>query len=186
MNQNNFMRLKVAIYEMGLLFNQPPSDDRINAYAKLLANFEPHQVIYAFKQVIKSGNKFFPSMAEILSHLQPPKENAEDTANLIANEIIQKCIEKGRYNTGDIVPELSGPAQAVIKSSSYLIMNILNSDDDTLPIVRAHIRGLAKAMTTASANEEKRSELSKIGINPPVPGPQKLDYKSYLPDEVRQ
>ena len=162
---NDLTPIKEAIYEVGLLFNQPPSDERITAYAKALRNYTPRQIVFAFNQVIISGSPFFPSLAEILGHLKPKGVSTEDIGNFVANEVIQKVIEFGFYRLNDAFESLSDVSKRTIENNRYLLNEIANSEQDQLPSIRAQIRGLAKSATESHKAEKHNDKLQKIGIN---------------------
>jgi hypothetical protein len=157
--------IKAAIYEVGLLFNQQPTDDKINAYAKALQNYTPQQIRHAFNQVILSGSAFFPSLAEILTHLRPKEISSDDIGNFIANEVIEKVISFGSYRLREAFDALSEPARQVIGLNTYLLTEIANSERDQLPTIRAQIRGLAKAANEAHKAGRKNERLERIGID---------------------
>lgn len=163
----NFLQRKSAVYQMGLLFNQQPTDERITAYANALMKYEPNQIIYAFKKVIGSGSAFFPSLSEILAHLTPASENSDDKANRIASEIIQRVIDYGSYRLREAYDALSDEAKVTIAESSYILNEIANSDRDNLPTIRAQIRGLVKANSESAKNHVKNKQLENIGIVSP-------------------
>jgi hypothetical protein len=188
MSDKSFLQIKAAIYEMGLLFNQQPSDERINAYANALRNYQANQIIYAFKKVISSGSAFFPSLAEILIHLRPQEAKSIDLGNEVANEIIQKCIEKGRYRTNEIIPALGEDAAAVVTKYRYLITQILDSEQDQLSSIRAQIRDLVKGASEIEKIKKHSEELKAVGINNPNVIPinkqsmKKVSFDEILPE----
>jgi hypothetical protein len=157
--------IKAAIYEMGLLFNQQPNDEKITAYAKALQNYTPQQIRHAFNQVILSGSAFFPSLAEILAHLRPKEISSDDIGNFIANEVIEKVINFGSYRLREAFDALSDPAKQVIGLNTYLLTEIANSERDQLPMIRAQIRGLAKAANEAHKAGKKNERLERVGIS---------------------
>jgi hypothetical protein len=114
MGNSNFMQVKAAIYEMGLLFNQQPSEDRINAYARALQNYSTKQITFAFKQVINSGSAFFPSLAEILKHLKVNEPKKEDRAPLITQEILRAIRSYGQYAEKEMLESVSEDARGVL------------------------------------------------------------------------
>lgn len=162
---SNETAIKAAIYEMGLLFNQQPSDDKINAYAKALQNYNAQQIRHAFNQVILSGSAFFPSLAEILAHLRPKEISSDDIGNFVANEVIEKVISFGRYRLREAFDALSDPAKKVIGSNTYLLLEILDAEQERLPTIRAQIRGLAKAASEAHKAGKINERLERIGIS---------------------
>jgi hypothetical protein len=161
----NLNAIKAAIYEMALLFNQQPNDERITAYAKALQNYRPDQIKHAFNQVILSGSAFFPSLAEILVHLRPKEVTSDDIGNFVANEVIQKVIDFGVYRLREAMDALSDVSKQVVAQNTYVLQEIANSTTDQLPTIRAQIRGMAKAAAEAHRANKVNDRLQKIGIN---------------------
>jgi hypothetical protein len=157
--------LKSAIYQMGLRFNQQPTPERIEAYAKDLAQFTPDQVTYAFREVIRSGSAYFPSLAEILKHLQPQEVSSDDIANMVVNEIVGKCIDHGQYRIAKIQAELSEIARAVVQLSPSILMNICTSMEDQLPTIKAQLRGFVRAVVENKRAAIKNEKLTELGID---------------------
>jgi secreted Zn-dependent insulinase-like peptidase len=171
MSATKVIQVKAAIYEMGLLFNQNPNDEKITAYANALVNYEPHQIIFAFKQVINSGSAFFPSLAEILKHLKPIQENLEDRAPSIASEIIQLLKWYGPHDEENMLNQATQEARRVLLRLGYTgdIRNSENTD-----VVRAQLERLARSVLSNMKAEIKNEQLQKIGIK--TEGMKKLDF----------
>lgn len=186
MSSKEFLQVKAAIYEMGLLFNQQPSDERITAYANALKNYEPNQIIFAFNKVINSGTAFFPSLAEILKHLRPQKEVAQDKAPQVANEMLQALRTFGPHAEDKMLLEVSPEARATFKALGYT-GDIRNSDN--IDTVRAQLERLARGVINSTETKNKNSELEKIGIKEPgkvlsmnKPGMKTLDFSDFQPE----
>jgi hypothetical protein len=182
MNPANMLKVKAAIYEMGLFFNQQPSDERITAYAKALANYNASQVIYAFKQVINTGSAFFPSLAEILKHLRPVEIVAEDRAAEITNEIISKATLHGYMQTERAFKELSPEAQTAIGSASFLL-EVCNTPHDQLGTLKAQVRRLVKATIERGVANKHNQAIAAIGISSNVVPMRKIDFGTFNPTE---
>lgn len=186
MNQEKFIEIQAAIFEVGLLFGkqQQPTEQMVNAYAKALLNYTPQQITYAFNQVILSGSAFFPSLAEVLKHLRPQEEKKEDLAPIIANEIISFVrlhhfdLEKNYFHT------LSETAQAVIEANGGT-KSIRDSDNPET--MKAQLERLVKGVLASKTTEVKNKQLEKIGIVIPInrPGVKALDYSAFLTMEER-
>jgi Golgi nucleoside diphosphatase len=174
MNQPSLTALKAAIYEMGLYFNQQPSDDRITAYAKALANYSDKQVIFAFKQVINSGTAFFPSLAEILKHLKP-QEETHDKAPQIAAEMLKLIRWYGKHDEENMLKNASPEARETFLrlGDTQDIRNSENTDT-----VRAQLERLARSVMQSKQVEVKNKQLENIGIVLPLKRP---DFSGYLP-----
>lgn len=170
MNSEKLIEIKAAVYEMGLLFNQMPNDEKISAYAKALINYEPRQIVFAFNQVIKSGTAFFPSLAEILKHLSPAKEIAQDKAPQVAAEMIQALRWYGPHDEVRMLDSVSKEARLTFQrlGNTADIRNSENTDT-----VRAQIERLARSVINSNAAQEKNDQLQKIGIVIPF---QKIEY----------
>lgn len=186
MNPEKFIETKAAIFEVGLLFNQQPSDERINAYAKALSNYEPKQIVFAFNQVILSGSAFFPSLAEILAHLKPKQDTSEEIGNFVANEVIQKVIDLGVYRLAEVYENLSTISRIAIGENRYILNEIANSDMDQLPTIRAQLRNMAKSAAEMAKSEKKNEQLERIGIVLEMKKPElrKMDYSNFLPQDL--
>ena len=149
--------LKAVVYEMSLLFNQQPSEERINAYANHLSRFTAEQVIFAFKKEVERGSAFFPSLAELLSHLRPVEISSDDQAAAIADEIMQAIIH------GKSFESLTVLAQKTIGSSST--MRILgNADQSQIPTNKAQLRMKARSIIERQRMEKREDELAALGV----------------------
>ena len=177
---SDLLRIKEAVYEMSLFFNQQPNDERITAYAKALQNYTPKQIIFAFKQVIGSGSAFFPSLAEILAHLKPVTIASRESADIVANEVIQKVIDLGVYRLGQAYDELSPLAKKAIENNQYILTEIANSDRDSLTSIRAQLRDMIKAIGESAKAQVKNEKLVQVGIRPVEL--RTADYSGYLPE----
>lgn len=179
MNSKELLERKSAVYQMGLLFNQQPTDERINAYAKALMNYEPNQIIFAFKQVIHSGSAFFPSLAEILKHLKPATESNQDKAPQVATEILNALRTFGPHDEGRMFESVSDEAKLVLRAIGYT-GDYRNSEN--IETVRAQIERLARGVLSSRDAEQKNQALEKIGINTEnvlklsKPGMKKIDF----------
>lgn len=183
----DILPLKEAIYEMGLFFNQMPTDERITAYANALANYEPNQIIFAFKQVINSGSAFFPSLAEILKHLRPMEDKKEDRAPIIANEIIQ-AIHLHPYDLeARMFPTLSEDANAVIAANGGT-RSI--RDSENFETMKAQLERLARGVIAARESASRNAKLESIGIDTskvlPLRKPEMktLSFSDFLPKDL--
>lgn len=161
MSSKNFLQVKAAIYEMGLLFNQMPSDERITAYARALENYEPRQVIFAFKLIIESGSAFFPSLAEILKCLKPITPKIEDRAPVIVAEIITGIRRYGKWAEKEMLESLSPEARAVVYQLGDTT-DIRNSEN--FETTKAQLERLAKGVLGKNVAEIFNTKLEAIGI----------------------
>lgn len=171
MNSEKLIEIKAAVYEMGLLFNQMPNDEKISAYAKALYNYEPRQIVYAFNQVIKSGSAFFPSLAEILKHLTPINTNSIDRAPQIAQEMIQMVRWYGKHDEATMLEKSSPEARVVFEKWGNTDSIRLAENTET---IRAQLERLARSVLQSSAIEEKNEQLKQLGIVIPI---KRLDKK---------
>lgn len=162
MNNIKLLAIKAAIYDMGLKFNQEPSDAKITAYAKELLDYTPEQINFAFKQVILSGSAFFPSLAEVLKHLRHTQEKPEDKAPLIATEIINfvrmhhRGVEKNYYHN------LSIEAVFVL---SHMGGTQDIRDSENFETMRAQLERLSRGVLNQISSSSKKQDLKKIGIS---------------------
>lgn len=156
--------IKAAIFEMALLFNQQPNDERITAYAKALQNYSPSQIKFAFNSVILSGTAFFPSLAEILTHLRPIKPKSEDIAVQLVDEIVRAAIEHGQYRVDRAYEALSDSAKEVLGGDKQAILNICKSMEDELPIIKAQLRNLFRSKLESQKASEHHGKLLRLGI----------------------
>lgn len=177
MNDKN-LAIKEAIYEMGLLFNQMPNEERITAYAKALMNYEPNQIIFAFKKVINSGSAFFPSLAEILKHLRPAQEVATDKAPQIANEMLSALKTYGPHDEANMLKNVSEEARLTFTRLGFT-GDIRNSEN--IDTVRAQLERLARSVISSREADNKNKQLESIGIVIPFnkPDMKKLDFSEF-------
>lgn len=182
---NKKLGIKSAIYQMGLRFNQEPSKEKIEAYANDLMEYTPEQITYAFRQVIKSGSAFFPSLAEILKHLKPATETAQDKAPQIAQEILQLLRWYGPHDEKRMIENASEDAKLVFLAIGYT-GDIRNSEN--YETTKAQIERLARGVLASRAASEKNEQLEKIGVDTSKvltmkkPGMQGLSFSNLLPD----
>lgn len=175
---SDLLPLKEAIYEVGLLFNQAPSDDKITAYARALQRYTPQQVTYAFNQVILSGSAFFPSLAEILKHLRPAEERKEDLAPVIVAEMIKLIRAYGKYDESRMMMAASPHAKLAFKALGDT-SDIRNSEN--FETTKAQIERLVKGILASKETTTKSEQLERIGIS--MPKIQRLDFTGFLPDD---
>ena len=149
--------IKAAIYEMSLLFNQQPADERIAAYAKNLTQFTPEQIIFAFRQEIRKGSAFFPSLAEIISHLRPKEVSPDAIAAEVAEEIMRAVVNGDRFEL------LSEVAQKTI-GSQYGMSLIGEADRSQIPTNKAQLRMQAKAVVERDRKDTYDVWLKKLGL----------------------
>lgn len=155
------LAIKAAIYDMGLKFNQEPSDAKITAYAKELMDYTPEQINYAFRKIIHSGSAFFPSLAEILKHLKPETESAQDKAPQIAQEILQLLRWYGPHDEKRMIENASEDARLVFLAIGYT-GDIRNSEN--YETTKAQIERLARGVLASRKASEKNEQLSSLGI----------------------
>lgn len=183
------LEIKAAIYEVGLLFNQQPNDDKINAYAKALKNYSPKQITHAFNQVILSGSAFFPSLAEILTHLRPPNEKKEDIAPLICAEILEAIKLFSSYDEVRMNEHLSESARLVLKMLGGT-SEIRNAPAENIGTTKAQLTKLASSVLAKKDADAKNAKLESIGINTgrvldfPKQEMKTMDYSNFLPGEA--
>ena len=174
----NSNAVKAAIYEMGLLFNQQPTDERITAYAKALQNYSPNQIKFAFNSVILSGSAFFPSLAEILTHLKPMKPKSEDVAADMMEEIVRVAIEHGQYRTDRAYLALSDKTKEMLGDDRQIFMRICKSYESELPTIKAQLRNLLRARLELGESQQHNGKLLKLGLLKPAEnaGMNKVEY----------
>lgn len=165
MNNRKLLATKAAIYEMGLRFNQQPSPERIEAYAKDLAEeYTPEQITFAFRQVIASGSAFFPSLAEILNHLKPMAPKSEDRAAELMEEIVRLCIEHGYNRLDRIERDLSKDAKTVLGEDKHTLLRICRSYENELPTIKAQLRNVFRARLESQKANQHNGKLVQLGI----------------------
>lgn len=156
--------IKAAIYEMGLLFNQQPTDERITAYAKALQNYTPGQIKFAFNSVILSGSAFFPSLAEILTHLKPVRPKSEDLAAEIMEEVVSKALANGYNRLEQTMSALSENAKAVLGDDKHTLLRICQSLESDLPTIKAQLRNLFRARLESKKADQHNGKLVQLGV----------------------
>lgn len=182
----DLLKVKEAIYEVGLLFNQQPSDEKITAYARALQNYEPKQIVFAFNQVILSGSAFFPSLAEVLKHLRPSVESVADRAPQVAVEILNAIRTFGPHAESEMIEKVSEDARLTLLAIGYT-GDIRNSEN--YETTKAQIERLARGVIASKEASIKNEKLSKIGIdtknvlNLKRPGMKSVDLSGFLPGD---
>lgn len=177
-NSVKLLAIKHAIFEMGLKFNQEPSDAKITAYAKDLMDYTPEQITFAFRQVIKSGSDFFPSLARIISHLTPDAEKKEDRAPIIAREVVT-LIRSWHPDLEDKMRELASPDALLVFQAIGNTMDLRNSE--TYEIMNAQVERFVKGVLAAKTNNIKNERLERLGINTgKVLEFRTMDYSNFL------
>lgn len=185
MNNIKLLAIKAAIYDMGLKFNQEPSDSKITAYAKELIDYTPEQINFAFRQVINSGSAFFPSLAEVLKHLCPATESNVDKAPQVAQEIINLLRNYGPHDEQRMLQAASEEAQWVFAQIGYTGDLRTSENYET---TKAQIERLARGVLSSLDAHKKNTDLAKIGITGKVlhlkkPEMRTMDFSGYLPTE---
>jgi hypothetical protein len=179
---SDLLKIKEAIYEVGLLFNQQPSDEKITAYAKALVNYTPKQIVFAFNQVILSGSAFFPSLAEILKHLRPSVEAVVDRAPQVANEILKALRTYGPHDEANMLLSVSDDAKLTLQAIGYT-GDIRNSEN--YETTKAQIERLARGVLASKDANTKNERLQKIGIDTKNvlsmnrPGMKAIDFSNF-------
>lgn len=182
MSNENLLERKSAVYQMGLLFNQAPSDEKITAYANALMAFTPKQIIYAFNQVIYSGSPFFPALSEVLKHLSPNVETKEDRAPIIVKEIIRFIKMWHPDLEKEHIHELSSDAQLVFQVIGHTA-DLRNSE--SFEIMNAQIERLVKGVLASKTNDVKNERLERLGISTgKVLNFKTMDFSGYLPSDI--
>jgi hypothetical protein len=177
----SIVAIKAAIYEMGLLFNQQPNDERISAYAKALANFTPDQIKFAFNEVIKSGSAFFPSLAEILSHLAPKEPTIEERAPVIVAEMFKLINQFSQYRELEMLEAASEDARLAFLAMGGTFNFRMSENVD---MVRAQTERLVKGVLASKETAKHIEQLNRIGVYPKVKliepnGMKALDYSEF-------
>jgi hypothetical protein len=160
--QVKLLAIKSAIYQMGLRFNQEPSDAKITAYAKDLMEYTPEQITFAFRRVIDSGSAFFPSLAEILKHLRPANETSQDLAPQIATEMLNALRTYGPHAELQMLENVSENARLTFLALGYT-GDIRNSEN--IDTVRAQLERLARGVLNSKEAAKKNETLGRIGID---------------------
>lgn len=189
--------VKAAMVQMLIKFNnrlnksQMEPESKLADWAQYLAferKFKVSQVAVALESLMNSNTKYMPSAYEIADALKPKSISSDDVGNFVANEVIQKVIEFGIYRLDQAFQALSEVSKNTIGHNTYLLREVANSDEDSLPSIRAQIRGLAKASTESNKVENHNEKLAAIGIVDKNvitfkrPEFQSIDFSGYLPD----
>lgn len=179
---NKLLAIKAAIFDMGLKFNQEPSDAKITAYAKELMEYSPEQISFAFREVIKSGSAFFPSLAEVLKHLRPTIEAPQDKAPQIAAEMLQALRWYGPHDEAAMLMNVSEEARQTFARLGFT-GDIRNSEN--IDTVRAQLERLARSVMTSAVADKKNEKLESLGIDTgKVLQLRKPDFTNFLPGDL--
>ena len=185
MINERLLERKSAVFQMGLLFNQQPSDEKITAYANALINYEPKQIIFAFNQVILSGSAFFPSLAEVLKHLRPATEAVVDRAPQVAIEILNAIRTYGPHDESRMLQNVSEDTRVTLLAIGFT-GDIRNSEN--YETTKAQIERLARGVLASREASVKNERLQKIGINTGKvlsmnkTGMKTMDFSGFLPE----
>jgi hypothetical protein len=170
--KTELVNIKAAIYEMGLLFNQAPTEEKINAYANALQNYTPQQITFAFQKVILKGSAFFPSLAEILAFLRPPVERPEDRAPIIVTEMLGLLRLFNQYEEDKMLGAASEDARLAFLALGHTMDIRLSENFET---TKAQLERLVKGVLAAKATANLASEQARVGIQNVV----KLERKGF-------
>ncbi len=135
------IELMAMIYNFGLTFNQQPTQERLEVYADALIPIGAEKVRFAFEKIIRNGNAFFPSLAEIYQAINPKKP---DESAIVANEIINLIRIYGPHAETEMMIKASELAKKVLIQigSTESIRNSENTE-----IIRAQLERLARALS---------------------------------------
>lgn len=157
----DLIKLKSLLFDFGMLFNQQPSSEKIDIYAKFLEKYSDEQIIYAFSKITESGTPYFPSLGELLQHILPPKESKPDLAAKVAVEILSLIREFSQYDEKKMLEKASNEAKLVLKLYGSTMDLRLSENIETC---RAQLERYARSVLQAEEIKVKREELAKIGI----------------------
>jgi hypothetical protein len=166
--------IKEAMLAMLVKFNnrlnkaQMEPESKLADWADYLAferKFKVSQVAVALETLMSSNTRFMPSAYEIANALKPKTQTSEDIGNQVANEVIQAVINYGVYRINEAYSSLSEMAKQTIGDNRYILTEIANSDQDSLPTIRAQIRNMVKASAELQGINQHNRKLAAIGIS---------------------
>lgn len=158
---NSYELHKMCVFEMSLLFNQKVDNKKIEAYSNMLKSYSVAQITMAFTNIIKNGAYFFPSCSKVIAEINP-SEDIEDLAQRMVDNIISTSILHGRYNQSRIIAELTDlEAKALTLIGGC--MQILNSSNSDMPIVKAQLRRTCKSVLSGNKIEFAKIVMNKLG-----------------------
>jgi hypothetical protein len=141
---------------LSMVMNQKQENVRLMAYTEDLCDFDFDSVIIAIRSIRRTC-KFFPSLSEIIDHVQTGGVPVDELAVQTANEIIE-CISKfGPYQIEEVKAYLGDRWGVVERSGGWT--NLCNITYDEIPSTKAQLRELAKSYLNRSKRESKGGEL---------------------------
>lgn len=150
-------RIYQALAQFSILFDYPPSKERIHAYVEILGKYDLSNFNETLEKLARECERF-PSLARILSHVSP-EPNDKDTANEMAGEIMVIVGRNGSYQAKEAREELGEMAWlAVERFGGWSTLCMLTYDQ--MGMARAQLRDLClSAMMTAKRKPSDQKEL---------------------------
>jgi hypothetical protein len=142
-------KLKFLIHEFGLMFGKELKPEMIDAYCKFLINFDYEKINYALTNIIKKGNKFFPTCAEIYAEIDP-QLSSEDTAIIKVNNIISIARKYGYGNNEkgfSMLDEIETKALKLFGGFESI------GQSENMEITRSQLTRLIKALVESGKNK---------------------------------
>lgn len=148
------MRNQAQIYDalalLSVVLNQPQDTKRLQFYAEALKDFEVERVV-GLIQSLSRTTKFFPQLVEIIEPLKGLDAPTEETATIIASEIIE-CISRfGPYQTNEVKQYLGEKFQVIDRIGGW--QSLCQITNGEVASTRAQLRELAKAYINRSRRE---------------------------------
>lgn len=152
---------KACIYEMSLLFNQRIQPEKITAYATALVNYPTENLKIAFRNIILSGEDFFPSCARLIKEMQPPRQDPEELAQIMCDNIVEAVLRYGRYRQDEIKEKLTAEEMDALTRIGGAL-TILDSKKSDMPTIRSQIRKSCKALVNKELIASKAEIFKKL------------------------
>lgn len=150
-----------------------PSDSDLEFYSTFLVNSgcTVNQVRIALTELFKSGIEYFPSAPAIYARINP-EVREEDKAQLMADNVFQKVLYYGRYNTEKIYEDLSDHESHALSACGGP-SRICNASESEIGFIKAQLMKSCKASMAGqniikfkklvAESSEKRKELQSFG-----------------------
>ena len=157
------------ILKLAAIFSKEIDKNLATGYVENLCQYEEPELKAAFGTIIRT-KKFFPKIAEIIELIEPNLSET-DSAQILANNIVETVLRLGRYQVEKINDELS-PQERYALMAIGGVESICNINIDQLGTVRAQLRNSCKASIA-----KNKIETMKVNRIESKRGMQKINFK---------
>lgn len=134
-----------ALAKLAVLFDEPPSEERLFAMCEVLSTYPMSDITLAIKRATIESERF-PTIARLVKYMKPDAILIEDVSNQVASEIIASISRYGRYNYTEAKKSMSDIAVQVVECFGGWSL-ICETTQSNLGILRAQLRDIAKSQS---------------------------------------